>query len=100
MRESEKMFTAAQNALQGSLTPSHNEVTHNLVTHNLVNSDAGQLPLLLKCHALQSQVLHKHNMQLARTSDAVAQAYACKGTAIFMMILMNTCGCFPMQESL
>lgn len=28
--ESENMFTAAQNALEGSLTPSHNEVTHNI----------------------------------------------------------------------
>lgn len=42
-------------------------------------SPGASLPLLLKCHKLQSHVLHKHNMQLARTSDAVAHAYACQG---------------------
>ena len=37
------------------------------------------LPLLLKCHSLQSQVLHRHNMQLAKTCDALAQAHASIG---------------------
>jgi hypothetical protein len=37
------------------------------------------LPLLLKCHSLQSRVLHSHNMQLARTCDALAQAHASTG---------------------
>jgi hypothetical protein len=43
-----------------------------------VGSKSG-LPELLKCHVLQSQVLHKHNLQLARTSDAVAHTYASLG---------------------
>ncbi|CAI8043940.1 SET and MYND domain-containing protein 4 [Geodia barretti] len=37
------------------------------------------LPLLLKCHSLQSRVLHSHNMQLARTCDALAEAHASTG---------------------
>lgn len=37
------------------------------------------LPLLLKCQKLQSKVLHCYNMQLARTNDTIAQAYAMQG---------------------
>ena len=42
---------------------------------------------LLKCHAIQSQVLHKHNLQLARTSDAVAHTYASLGMHMFSSTL-------------
>ena len=50
--------------------------------HGLVFPPANleaSLPLLLECHRLQSRVLHKHNMQLARTSDAIAHTYALQG---------------------
>ena len=39
------------------------------------------LPLLLKCHKSQSRVLHEHNLQFARTNDALGRAYACLGVS-------------------
>ncbi len=39
----------------------------------------GKLPQLLQCQELQSQVLHVHNLELGRTHDAIAQAYAVQG---------------------
>ena len=37
------------------------------------------LQLLIECQLLQTEVLHKNNMELAQTNDAIAQAYANKG---------------------
>ncbi len=41
---------------------------------------ADDLPLLLKCYELQSQVLYKDNLTLALTNDTLAQVYALQGT--------------------
>ena len=38
------------------------------------------LDLLHKCHSMQTSVLHRYNQDLARTNDAIAQAYASQGT--------------------
>ena len=40
---------------------------------------AVSIPLLLKCLKQQSEVLHRHNLELAQTNDALAQAYAMQG---------------------
>ncbi len=37
------------------------------------------LPLLLECHQLQSMVLYRDNMELGRTNDKLAEAYAMQG---------------------
>ena len=40
------------------------------------------LNLLLKCHKLQSTVLHRYNRALARTCDTIAREYASEGMMI------------------
>ena len=46
---------------------------------SLLSPCAVNLPLLLECQKLQSRVLHAHNMELARTNDIIARAYATQG---------------------
>lgn len=75
LREAERMFTAAVE----SMWDAGCDVWIAALCIFPPASPDASLPLLLKCQKLQSHVLHKHNMQLARTSDAVAHAYACQG---------------------
>ena len=41
------------------------------------------ISLLLKCLKQQSEVLHRHNLELERTNDALAQAYAMQGESSY-----------------
>ena len=66
-----------------SITPMYLDLRCNIVTDDRESDVA----LLLKCHVLQSRVLHKHNLQLARTSDAVAHAYAGLGMYVLYCFL-------------
>ena len=49
--------------------------------HELINIFAVSIPLLLKCLKKQSEVLHRHNLELAQTNDALTQAYAMQGSS-------------------
>lgn len=40
--------------------------------------------MLLECHRVQSSVLHKYSLALARTNDELAREYASKGTKVNM----------------
>ena len=81
MSRTEAIFSAVQGK------PTRKNFALNLIFPFPVGSKA-DLPELLKCHALQSQVLHKYNLQLARTSDAVAHTYASVGMLVFCVAAM------------
>ena len=62
-----------------------------------VECSIDNLQLLTECQKLQNKVLYRVNMELAKTNDALAQAYAVQGQDKFIDLVFIEADRLPLQ---